>query len=111
VPRVGISTPAENAETPIFDAFRKGLGDLGYIDGKTIVLDFRFAKGNMDALSGLAGELVRSPVDVTSWTQLPPHAPHWMQRARSQSSLGRQPTPSCWGSSRASVGPAAMSRA
>jgi putative ABC transport system substrate-binding protein len=64
MPRVGILTPAENAETPIFDAFRKGLGDLGYIDGKTIVLDFRFAKGNMDALSGLAAELVRSPVDV-----------------------------------------------
>jgi ABC transporter substrate binding protein len=64
VPRVGILTPAENAETPIFDAFRKGLRDLGYIDGKTIVLDFRFAKGNMDALSGLAAELVRSPVDV-----------------------------------------------
>jgi len=61
---VGILTPAENAETPIFDAFRKGLRDLGYIDGKTIVLDFRFAKGNMDALSGLAAELVRSNVDV-----------------------------------------------
>jgi putative tryptophan/tyrosine transport system substrate-binding protein len=54
VPRVGILTPAENAETPIFDAFRKGLRDLGYVDGKTIVLDFRFAKGNMDALTGLA---------------------------------------------------------
>jgi putative ABC transport system substrate-binding protein len=54
VPRVGILTPAENAETPIFDAFRKRLRDLGYIDGKTIVLDFRLAKGNMDALPGLA---------------------------------------------------------
>ena len=64
VPRVGILTPAENATTPIFDAFRKGLRDLGYVDGKTIVLDFRFAKGNIDALTGLAAELVRSPVDV-----------------------------------------------
>jgi putative ABC transport system substrate-binding protein len=64
VPRVGILTPAENAETPIFDAFRKGLRDLGYVDGKTIVLDFRFAKGNMDALAGLAVDLARSPVDV-----------------------------------------------
>jgi putative tryptophan/tyrosine transport system substrate-binding protein len=64
VPRVGILTPAENAETPIFDAFRKGLRDLGYVDGKTIVLDFRFAKGNMDALTGLAVDLARSPVDV-----------------------------------------------
>src|SRR5262249_35200007 len=64
VPRVGILSPAESDATPIFDAFRKGLRDLGYADGKTIVLDFRFAKGNIDALSGLAAELVRIPVDV-----------------------------------------------
>jgi putative tryptophan/tyrosine transport system substrate-binding protein len=64
VPRVGILTPAENAATPIFDAFRKGLRDLGYVEGKTIVLDFRFAKGSINALTGLAAELVRSPVDV-----------------------------------------------
>jgi hypothetical protein len=31
VPRVGILTPAENDATPIFDAFRKGLRDLGYV--------------------------------------------------------------------------------
>src|SRR5262245_65945482 len=64
VPRVGILTPAENGATPIFDAFRQGLRDLGYVDGKTIVLDFRFAKGNIDALPELAVELVRTPVDV-----------------------------------------------
>jgi putative tryptophan/tyrosine transport system substrate-binding protein len=64
VPRVGILTPAENGATPIFDAFREGLRDLGYVDGKTIVLDFRFAKGNVDALPELAAELVRIPVDV-----------------------------------------------
>ena len=34
------------------------------MDGKTIVLDFRFAKGNIDALTGLAAELVRIAVDV-----------------------------------------------
>ena len=64
VPRVGILTPAENDATPIFDAFRKAVRDLGYVDAKTIILDFRFAKGNMDALRGLAAELVRIPVDV-----------------------------------------------
>ena len=64
VPRVGILTPAQNGATPIFDAFRQGLRDLGYVDGKTIVLDFRFAKGNIDALPELAVELVRIPVDV-----------------------------------------------
>jgi putative ABC transport system substrate-binding protein len=64
VPRIGILSPAENAETPIFDAFRKGLRDLGYVDGQTVVLDFRFAKGNLDDLPRLAAELVRIPVDV-----------------------------------------------
>jgi putative tryptophan/tyrosine transport system substrate-binding protein len=64
LPRVGVLSPADSDATPIFDAFRKGLRDLGYVEGKTISLDFRFAKGNMDALSGLAAELVRIPVDV-----------------------------------------------
>jgi ABC-type uncharacterized transport system substrate-binding protein len=64
VPRVGVLTPAGSGGTPIFDAFRKGLRDLGYIDGQTIILEFRFAKGNNDALPALAQELVRLPVDV-----------------------------------------------
>src|SRR5262245_7695150 len=64
VPRLGILTPAETDATPIFNAFRKGLRDLGYVDGNTIVLDFRFAKGQIEALKGLAAELVRIPVDV-----------------------------------------------
>jgi putative ABC transport system substrate-binding protein len=64
VPRVGILTPAESANTSIFDAFRKGLRDAGYVEGRTVVLDFRLAKGNLDALPALASELVRLSVDV-----------------------------------------------
>jgi ABC-type uncharacterized transport system substrate-binding protein len=64
MPRIGILTPAETDATPIFDAFRKGLLDLGYVEGKTIIFDFRFAKGNLEALPGLAEELVRIPVEV-----------------------------------------------
>jgi putative ABC transport system substrate-binding protein len=64
VPRIGILSPAANEATPIFDAFRKGLRDLGYVEGRTIVLDFRLAKGNTDALAGLAAELAHIPVDV-----------------------------------------------
>jgi putative ABC transport system substrate-binding protein len=64
VPRVGVLTPAESDATPIFDALRKGLRDLGYVEGKSIVLDFRLARGNLDALPGLAAELIRIPVDV-----------------------------------------------
>ena len=64
IPRVGVLTPAESDTTPGFDAFRKGLRDLGYVEGKSIVLDFRFAKGHTDALPRLAAELVQIPVDV-----------------------------------------------
>jgi putative tryptophan/tyrosine transport system substrate-binding protein len=64
VPRVGVLTPADSGATPIFDAFRTGLRDLGYVDGRTIALEFRFAKGNPDALASLARELVDLPVDL-----------------------------------------------
>jgi putative ABC transport system substrate-binding protein len=64
VPRIGILTPAATDQTPAFQAFRKGIRDLGYVEGQTIALDFRFARGNLDALPGLAAELVRTPVDV-----------------------------------------------
>jgi putative ABC transport system substrate-binding protein len=64
VPRIGVLTPAATDATPVFDGFRKGLHDLGYVEGKNIVLDFRFAKGNARALPSLAAELVRIPVDL-----------------------------------------------
>ena len=64
LPRVGILTPAASDQTPIFQAFRSGLGDLGYVDGRTIVLDYRFAQGNYDVLARLARELVDVAVDV-----------------------------------------------
>jgi putative tryptophan/tyrosine transport system substrate-binding protein len=63
VPRVGVLTGAEN-DGPGFDAFRNGLRELGYIEGQTIILDFRFAKGNHKAMPALAEELTRVPVDV-----------------------------------------------
>jgi putative tryptophan/tyrosine transport system substrate-binding protein len=64
VPRIGILTPAESDATPIFSGLRRGLRDLSYIEGATIILDFRFGKGNLDALPELAAELVRVPVDL-----------------------------------------------
>src|SRR5262249_22740587 len=50
--------------TPGFDALREELRNLGYIEGKQIVFDFRLAKGHAEALPGLAAELVQIPVDV-----------------------------------------------
>ena len=62
--RVGILSPAASETTATLVAFREGIRALGYIEGKTIVLDFRLSKGNMDALPALAAELVRIPVNV-----------------------------------------------
>ena len=46
------------------EAFQQGLHDLGYIDGKNIVIEWRFAERNRDRLRALASELARLKVDV-----------------------------------------------
>jgi putative ABC transport system substrate-binding protein len=46
------------------DAVRAGLRDLGYIDGKNIVIEYRWAEGHFNRLAELAAELVRAKVDV-----------------------------------------------
>ncbi len=48
----------------VLDAFRQGLRDLGYVEGKNIVIEYRSAEGKLDRLPGLAAELVRLKVDV-----------------------------------------------
>ena len=64
MPRVGIVSPAQSEDTPIFQAFRKGLREHGYVEGRNIVLEFRLADGDYDALPRLVSELVNLPVDV-----------------------------------------------
>jgi ABC-type uncharacterized transport system substrate-binding protein len=64
LPRVGILSPASNEAAATLVAFRKAICDLGYVEGETIILDFRLSKGNFDALIELAMQLVRVPVDV-----------------------------------------------
>ncbi len=54
VPRVGILTPAESDQTPIFEPFRRGLKDLGYTEGRNIAVEFRSAQGNSALLPRLA---------------------------------------------------------
>ena len=64
VPRVGILSPAASETAATLTAFREAIRNLGYVEGQTIVLDFRLSKGIMDALPALAAELVRIPVNV-----------------------------------------------
>ena len=63
VPVVGMLTPAPGP-SPLFDAFRLGLRELGYVENRNIVIEYRFARGDLDKLPGLAAELVRLPADV-----------------------------------------------
>jgi putative ABC transport system substrate-binding protein len=46
------------------EAFRQGLRELGYVEGRSIVIEYRYAEGNIERLSKLASELVRLKVDV-----------------------------------------------
>src|SRR5215469_9414010 len=68
IPRVGILSPASSEEAATLAAFRKGIRDLSYVEGPTIVLDFRVSKGDYDVLPALAVQLVRVPVDVVTDT-------------------------------------------
>ena len=63
VPRIGLLR-AGWASDPSVEAFRQGLRELGYIEGKNIVIEYRFAKDNLERLPELAAELVRLKVDV-----------------------------------------------
>src|SRR4029077_7601163 len=65
VPRIGYLTQASaSVMAPRSAAFRQGLRELGYTDGKNIVVEWRSAEGNQDRLRELAAELVRLKVDV-----------------------------------------------
>src|SRR5690349_17251043 len=46
------------------EAFRKGLRELGYIEGKNIIVDFRWAEGDANRLSELARQLIQLRVEV-----------------------------------------------
>ena len=55
-------SPVESAH--LTDAFRKGLAEAGFVEGKNIAIEFRWAEGNYDRLPALASELVNKPVAV-----------------------------------------------
>jgi len=65
---VGLLDGGERLEW--WDAFRQHLRELGYVEGRNVSFEVRYAKGNLDALPGMASELARLNVDliVTSST-------------------------------------------
>src|SRR5437870_7929918 len=65
VPRIGfLSAVSPSSISPRTEAFRQGLRELGYVEGKSIVIEYRWAEGKFDRLPDLAAELVRLKVDV-----------------------------------------------
>jgi putative ABC transport system substrate-binding protein len=65
VPRIGFlfgASPSANAGR--IEAFRQGLRELGYIEGKNVIIEVRYAEGKLDRLPALAAELVRLNVDL-----------------------------------------------
>ena len=66
IPRIGFVSGAGDSQTPGFqvNAFRQGLRNLGYIEGKNILVEYRYAEGNQDRIPGLVAELVQLKVEV-----------------------------------------------
>jgi putative ABC transport system substrate-binding protein len=65
VPRIGVLLAlSHSAISDRIQAFRNGLRDLGYAEGKTIVVEYRYADGKFERLPDLATELVGLKVDV-----------------------------------------------
>jgi putative ABC transport system substrate-binding protein len=73
IARIGyLSGTSYSANSARVDAFRQGLRELGYVEGKTIVVEWRYAEGKLDRLPALAAELVRLKVDVIVASAPPP---------------------------------------
>src|SRR6187455_3342218 len=64
VSRVGFLWDGPDVFPDALEAFRQGLRDLGYVEGRTIVIEYRWAEGKPERMRELAEELVRLRVDV-----------------------------------------------
>jgi putative ABC transport system substrate-binding protein len=65
IPRIGyLGVNSLNVNPDRREAFRQGLRELGYVEGKNIVIEWRSAEGKQDRLPALAAELVRLKVDI-----------------------------------------------
>jgi putative tryptophan/tyrosine transport system substrate-binding protein len=60
-PLIGVLWPNPPSR---FEVIRQGLKDLGYVEGKNIRFEIRWAEGALDQLSEMAQDLVRAPVDL-----------------------------------------------
>ena len=69
MPVIGfLNSGSPAARAPHVDAFRKGLAEAGFVEGKNVRIEYRWAEGQYDRLPALATELVRLRVDVIAPT-------------------------------------------
>jgi putative ABC transport system substrate-binding protein len=71
IPQIGYLSPNLAADAHLHEAFRQGLRDLGYVEGRTLLIENRDAEGNWERLPVLAAELVALTVDVIVATNTP----------------------------------------
>lgn len=65
IPRVGmLGGGSHSANATRIDAFRRGLRELGYVEGKNVILEQRWADGKLDRIAPLAAELARLKTDI-----------------------------------------------
>jgi ABC-type uncharacterized transport system substrate-binding protein len=65
VPRIGLLSPFSPSNTASWEqAFRQGLRDLGWVEGRNVSIEYRYSEGKDDRLYDLAADLVRLKVDI-----------------------------------------------
>ena len=65
IPRIGfLGNSTAALEENLVEPFRQGLHDLGYVEGKNILIEYRWAEGKYDRFPALIGELVAQKVDI-----------------------------------------------
>jgi hypothetical protein len=74
IPRVGFLSSAGSERTRLLGAFREGLRDHGYVEGRSVILDLRFGGGDLTHELKMAAELVNLPVDVIVTEGVPSNA-------------------------------------
>src|SRR5262245_39336488 len=73
IPRIGFLAVSGDPNTPgpWVEAFRQGLRDLGYTEGKNVLVEYRYIEGKLDRIPSLVSELVQLKVDVLVVVALP----------------------------------------
>ena len=113
IPRIGWlqTIVPQNNSSDFLEDFRRGLRDLGYVEGKNIQLEVRWGEGKLETLPALAAELVRLKVDVIVAVSSPCVLAAKEATRTIPIVMPLVRIPSATGSSPASLGPAGTSQA